>query len=69
VNVEAGGTTNGDYANTIARSFLFDAWHMPLQQALMSSKGRADRRYRRKGAVKEIDLSVEDQQRLGDPFR
>lgn len=28
---------NGDYAFTMARSFLFDAWHLPLQQALTQS--------------------------------
>lgn len=28
---------NGDYAVTIVRSFLYDAWHLPLQQALMKS--------------------------------
>lgn len=28
---------NGDYAHTMARSFLFDAWHLPLQQALVNS--------------------------------
>ena len=25
---------NGDYAHTMVRSFLYDAWHMPLQEAL-----------------------------------
>ncbi len=29
--------TNGDYAHTIVRSFLFDAYHLPLAQALLSS--------------------------------
>lgn len=28
---------NGDYAHTMARNFLFDAWHLPLQQALVNS--------------------------------
>jgi ring-1,2-phenylacetyl-CoA epoxidase subunit PaaC len=27
----------GDYARTIARSFLFDAFHLPLQEALTNS--------------------------------
>lgn len=43
----------GDYARTIARSFLFDAFHLPLQQALTKSsderlKGIAEK------AVKEV---------------
>ncbi|MBK6893938.1 MAG: phenylacetate-CoA oxygenase subunit PaaC [Flavobacteriales bacterium] len=43
----------GDYAQTIARSFLFDAFHLPLQQALTTStderlKGIAEK------AVKEV---------------
>ena len=29
---------NGDYAHTIVRSFLFDAYHLPLMQALLNSK-------------------------------
>ena len=29
---------NGDYAYTIVRSFLFDAYHLPLMQALLNSK-------------------------------
>ncbi len=37
-NVKLVEQPNGDYAHTIARSFLFDAMHMPLQQALMNSK-------------------------------
>ena len=43
----------GDYAQTITRSFLFDAFHLPLQQALTTStderlKGIAEK------AVKEV---------------
>lgn len=43
----------GDYARTIARSFLYDAFHLPLQQALTTSsderlKGIAEK------AVKEV---------------
>ncbi len=43
----------GDYAQTIARSFLFDAFHLPLQQALTTStderlKGIAEK------SVKEV---------------
>lgn len=29
---------NGDYAQTMVRSFLYDAWHLPLQQELTKSK-------------------------------
>jgi ring-1,2-phenylacetyl-CoA epoxidase subunit PaaC len=29
---------NGDYANTMVRSFLFDAYHLPLMTALLESK-------------------------------
>ena len=28
---------NGDYAHTIVRSFLFDAYHLPLMQAMLKS--------------------------------
>lgn len=38
VNVKLMEQPNGDYAHTIARSFLYDAWHLPLQQALATSK-------------------------------
>ena len=37
VNTKLVEQPNGDYANTIARSFLYDAWHLPLQQALTTS--------------------------------
>lgn len=37
VNVELVEQPNGDYAHTMARSFLYDAWHLPLQQALTKS--------------------------------
>lgn len=37
VNVKLVEQPNGDYAHTIARSFLYDAWHLPLQQALTKS--------------------------------
>ncbi len=36
-NVKLVAQPNGDYAHTITRSFLFDAMHLPLQQALMNS--------------------------------
>ena len=29
---------NGDYAHTIVRSFIFDAYHLPLMQVLLNSK-------------------------------
>lgn len=37
VNVKLVEQPNGDYAHTMARSFLYDAWHLPLQQALTKS--------------------------------
>lgn len=37
VNTKLVEQPNGDYAHTICRSFLYDAWHLPLQQALMKS--------------------------------
>lgn len=37
-NVKLVEQPNGDYAHTIVRSFLFDAYHLPLMQALMQSK-------------------------------
>ncbi|MCC6938714.1 MAG: phenylacetate-CoA oxygenase subunit PaaC [Flavobacteriales bacterium] len=37
MNVKLVEMPNGDYAHTIARCFLYDAWHLPLQQALMNS--------------------------------
>lgn len=36
-NVKLVEQPNGDYAHTIARSFLFDAYHLPLMQALTQS--------------------------------
>lgn len=37
VNTKLTEQPNSDYAHTIARCFLYDAWHLPLQQALMKS--------------------------------
>ncbi|MBS1582104.1 MAG: phenylacetate-CoA oxygenase subunit PaaC [Bacteroidetes bacterium] len=37
LNVKLAELPKGDYAHTIARSFLFDAFHLPLQQALTKS--------------------------------
>lgn len=37
VNVKLVELRNGDYAMTMARNFLYDAWHLPLQQALTKS--------------------------------
>ena len=37
-NVKLVEQPNGDYAHTIARSFLFDAYHLPLMHALLKSK-------------------------------
>ncbi len=36
-NVKLVEQPNGDYAHTIVRSFLFDAYHLPLMQALTKS--------------------------------
>lgn len=36
-NVKLMELPNGDYAHTMARSFLFDAYHLPLMQALLKS--------------------------------
>ena len=43
----------GDYAQTIARSFLFDAFHLPLQQALTTSTDERLKGISEK-AVKEV---------------
>lgn len=53
LNVLLAELPKGDYAQTIARSFLFDAFHLPLQHALTTStderlKGIAEK------AVKEV---------------
>ncbi len=53
LNVQLVELPKGDYARTIVRSFLFDAFHLPLQQALTTStderlKGIAEK------AVKEV---------------
>jgi ring-1,2-phenylacetyl-CoA epoxidase subunit PaaC len=57
VNVKLVELPNGDYANTIARGFLFDAWHLPLQQALMNSKDEQLAAIAAK-AVKEISYQL-----------
>jgi ring-1,2-phenylacetyl-CoA epoxidase subunit PaaC len=36
-NVKLVEQPNGDYAHTMVRSFLFDAYHLPLMQALLNS--------------------------------
>lgn len=38
VNCKLVEQPNGDYAHTIVRSFLFDAYHLPLSQALVKSR-------------------------------
>ncbi len=38
LNVKLVEQENGDYAHTIARSFLFDAYHLPLMEAMLKSK-------------------------------
>ncbi len=37
VNTKLVEQPNGDYAHTIVRSFLFDAYHLPLAEALTKS--------------------------------
>lgn len=37
-NVKLVELPNGDYAHTMARNFVFDAWHLPLLQALTTSR-------------------------------
>ncbi len=37
VNTKLVEQPNGDYAHTIVRSFLFDAYHLPLSEALLKS--------------------------------
>ncbi|MBK6628589.1 MAG: phenylacetate-CoA oxygenase subunit PaaC [Flavobacteriales bacterium] len=37
VNCKLVEQPNGDYAHTIVRGFLFDAWHLPYQEALANS--------------------------------
>lgn len=37
VNCKLVEQPNGDYAHTIVRGFLFDAWHLPYQEALTRS--------------------------------
>lgn len=68
MNVEVVEMPNGDYAHTIARCFLYDAWHLPLQQALMNSADEQLAAIAAK-AVKEMHLPIEDQRRLDDPLR
>lgn len=38
VNCKLVEQPNGDYAHTIMRGFLFDAWHLPFLEALSKSK-------------------------------
>ena len=56
-NVKLVAQPNGDYAHTIARSFLYDAMHLPLQQALMTSKDEQLAAIAAK-AVKEITYQL-----------
>lgn len=56
-NVKLVEQPNGDYAHSIARSFLFDAMHLPLQQALMNSKDEQLAAIAAK-AVKEITYQL-----------
>ncbi|MBI1364347.1 MAG: phenylacetate-CoA oxygenase subunit PaaC [Alphaproteobacteria bacterium] len=60
---------NGDYAHTLVRQFLFDAWHAPMLTGLMKS---ADPRVAEIAAksIKEVDYHLERSTdlviRLGD---
>lgn len=56
-NVKLVELPNGDYAHTIARSFLFDAMHLPLQEALMQSTDAQLAAIAAK-AVKEINYQL-----------
>ena len=56
-NVKLVEQPNGDYARTIARSFLYDAMHLPLQEALMTSKDEQLAAIAAK-AVKEITYQL-----------
>jgi ring-1,2-phenylacetyl-CoA epoxidase subunit PaaC len=53
LNVQLVELPKGDYARTIVRSFLFDAFHLPLQQALATSKDERLKGIAEK-AVKEV---------------
>ena len=56
-NVKLVEQPNGDYAHTMVRSFLFDAMHLPLQQALKNSKDAQLAAIAAK-AVKEINYQL-----------
>ena len=60
---------NGDYANTIARQFYFDAWHFFLLQALRSSVDQGIRDISEK-SLKEVTYHLDRSSgwviRLGD---
>ncbi len=53
LNVHLVELPKGDYARTIVRSFLFDAFHLPLQQALATGKDERLKGIAEK-AVKEV---------------
>ncbi len=60
---------NGNYADTMARQFLFDAWHLPLMRALArSTDGRVAAIAERsaKEAAYHLERSREWMLRLGD---
>ncbi|MEQ8177002.1 MAG: 1,2-phenylacetyl-CoA epoxidase subunit PaaC [Amphiplicatus sp.] len=60
---------NGDYADTLMRQFLFDAWHLPMLEALQSSSDPRVAEIAQK-SVKEaayhLDRSTDLVIRLGD---
>jgi len=60
---------NGDYGQTLMRQFLFDAWHLPMLQALRQSSdarvsGIAEKAV--KEAAYHLDRSMDLVVRLGD---
>ena len=60
---------NGDYAETMARQFLFDAWHLPLMRALgrsTDSRLAAIAQRTAKEAAYHLERSREWVLRLGD---
>lgn len=56
-NVKLVEQPNGDYAHTIVRGFLYDAWHLPLQEALKTSKDEQLAAIAAK-AVKEVNYHL-----------
>lgn len=66
-NVKLVETPNGNYAHTLVRSFLFDAYHLPLMQALLESKDEQLAAIAGK-AVKEATYHLRHSSEMVDPF-